>query len=79
MYLAIKDVKPQDDYLLLLVFENEEKRIFDLKPYLNIGIFNELKDINLFKTVHKSFDTIEWDNEADIDPEILYQFSTKID
>jgi hypothetical protein len=79
MYLAIKNVQPQDDYLLILTFENGEKRQFDMKPYLNIGIFNELKDLNVFKTVRKSFDTIEWENEADIDPEILYQNSIKIE
>jgi hypothetical protein len=79
MYLAIKDVKPQDNYLLLLTFENGEKRQFDMKPYLDFGIFQELKDLKLFKTVKTSFDSIEWDNEADFDPEILYQKSLKID
>ena len=79
MYLAIKDVKPQDNYLLLLTFENGEKRQFDMKPYLDFGIFQELKDVRLFKTVRTSFDSIEWDNEADFDPEILYQKSLKVD
>jgi hypothetical protein len=78
MYLAIKDVKPQDNYLLLLTFENGEKRQFDMKPYLDFGIFQELKDLRLFKTVKTSFDSIEWDNEADFDPEILYQKSQEI-
>ena len=72
MYLSIKEVKPATDYLLHLTFENGEKRKFDMKPYLNIGIFQELKDVSMFNTVHISFDTIEWDNEADIDPELLY-------
>jgi hypothetical protein len=79
MYLAIKDVKPHDNYLLILTFENAERRQFDMKPYLNVGIFQELKDLRLFKTVKTSFDSIEWDNEADFDPEILYQKSVKID
>ena len=79
MYLAIKDVKPQDNYFLLLTFENGEIRQFDMKPYLDYGIFQELKDLRLFRTVKKSFDSIEWDNEADFDPEILYQKSLKID
>ena len=78
MYLAIKDVKPQDNYFLLLTFENGEKRSFDMKPYLEIGIFQELKDLQLFGTVKTSFDTIEWDNEADLDPEFLYDKSEKI-
>jgi hypothetical protein len=79
MYLAVKEVKPQDNYLLNLTFENGEKRQFDMKPYLDFGIFQELKDLRLFKTVKTSFDSIEWDNEADFDPEILYQKSLKIE
>ena len=78
MYLAIKEVNPLDDYLLLLTFENGEKKQFDMKPYLDLGIFKELKDLRLFKTVKLSFDSIEWDNEADFDPEVLYQNSIRI-
>ena len=78
MYYAVTDVQPQDNYLLLLTFENGEKRQFDMKPYLDYGIFQELKDLRLFKTVKTSFDSIEWDNEADFDPEILYQKSQEI-
>jgi hypothetical protein len=77
MYFAIKDVKPMEDYLLLLTFENGEKRHFDMKPYLNVGIFQELQDVELFNTVKVSFDSIEWDNEADFDPEVLYQKSQR--
>lgn len=72
MYLAVKEVIPKEDYQLLLIFENGEKRQFDMKPYLNIGAFRELKNIDLFNTVKKSFDTIRWDNDADFDPEVLY-------
>ena len=32
----------------------------------------------MFNTVKINFDTIEWDNQADIDPEVLYQRSQKI-
>ena len=73
--MAIKKVKPVNDYYLILTFETGEKKRFDMKPYLDIGIFKELKDISVFNTVHISFDTIEWDNEADFDPEILYKNS----
>jgi hypothetical protein len=79
MYLSIIDVKPQDNYLLLLTFENGEKRQFDMNPYLENGIFQELKDINMFKTVRVNYDTIEWANEADLDPEILYQYSKRLE
>jgi len=79
MYLAIKQVKPLDNYNLLLTFENGERKQFDMSPYLNIKIFQELKDEKLFRIVKTNFDTIEWDNEADIDPEILYKESKTID
>ena len=78
MYLAILDVKPLDDYKLLLTFENKEKKVFDVSPYLSMGVFSELKDQSMFKTVKVNFDTIEWANQADLDPELLYHESTDI-
>ena len=42
MYLAVKEVKPVENYLLLLTFENGEVRKFDMKPFLETGIFREL-------------------------------------
>jgi len=73
MYLSIVDVKPLEGYKLFLTFENNEKKTFDVSPYLNLGKFSELKDISLFKTVKVKFDSIEWENSLDIDPELLYK------
>jgi len=73
--MAVTEVKPQSDFILLLTFENGEKRSFDMKPYLEKGIFQELKNEHLYRTVRVAFDTIEWENEADFDPETLYQES----
>jgi len=78
MIPAIKDVLPLPDYLLQLTFDNGEKRQFDMKPYLDLGIFKELKDLSKFKLVRVSFDSIEWENEADMDPEILYAESISL-
>ena len=75
MYLAVIDVEPLNDYKLLLTFENGEKRIFDVSPYLDKGIFKELKDEEKFNTVRVSFDSIEWCNQADLDPEFLFEKS----
>ena len=69
MYLAVKDVKTIDDYKLILTFEDDSVRIFDMKPLLGKGVFKELKDEKLFKTVKVSFDSIEWANGIDVDPE----------
>ena len=78
MYLSVVDVKPQDNYNLLLTFENGEQKIFEMEGYLDIGVFRELKNENIFKTVHVIFDSIEWSNGIDLDPEELYQDSISI-
>ena len=78
MYLAVKDVKPQDDYQLLLTFANDEVRLFDVSKYLEIGKFQELKEKTLFKSVIVHFDSIEWANKLDLDPELLYNNSVKV-
>lgn len=72
MYLAVKKVEPLHNYRLLLTFANDEQRIFDMKPYLGKGIFSQLQSESVFNSVHVSFDTIEWNNGADLDPEFLY-------
>lgn len=77
MYLAVKSVKPLPNYKLLLTFENDETRLFDMNPYLDKGIFKELRDSSLFNTVKVNFDSVEWANEADLDPEFLYEESVK--
>ena len=78
IYPAVVNVRPLDDYKLILIFSNGETRLFDMKPYLNKGIFVELLNISMFNTVHISFDTIEWDNNADFDPEVLYKLGKKV-
>ncbi len=78
MYLAVKDVMPAQNYQLILTFANGERRQLDMNPYLDTGIFAELRDLSLFNSVKVSFDTIEWDNEADLDPEFLYKYSVVI-
>ena len=78
MKWSVKSVVPKSDYILHLTFEGGEIRIFDMKPYLEIGIFRALKDQKLFNTARVSFNTVEWSNKADIDPEVLYQYSKPI-
>ncbi|MBS3909092.1 MAG: DUF2442 domain-containing protein [Actinobacteria bacterium] len=78
MYPSVKSVKPLDGYRLLLQFENGEEKVFDVSPYLNIGKFVELQDVSLFNSVVVRFDTVEWANHLDIDPEFLYDKSVKL-
>jgi uncharacterized protein DUF2442 len=67
-----KSVKPQEDYCLLITFENGEKRIFDLKPYLDKPVFARLKNIALFKTARVVSGAVEWQGEVDLSYDTLY-------
>jgi len=73
MYWSIRKVKALDDYQLELMFENNEVKIFDVKPYLETGLFKMLKDKVFFNRVNVSFDTVGWPNGIDLDPEVLYE------
>jgi hypothetical protein len=75
MYLSVITVKPLKDYEIELTFENNEVKIFDMKRYIETGIFKKLKDKELFNRVKISFDSIEWPGGIDLDPEILYKRS----
>lgn len=77
-YSAVIDVKPLDNYKLKLKFENDEIKIFDMKEFLDIGLFKQLKNQSEFNKVRVCFDSIQWENGLDFDPEILYSKSVDI-
>lgn len=66
------EVKPEKDFSLLLTFSNGEKKRFDVKPYLSIGIFKDLKDLSLFNSVKPFLGSIQWANGLDLCPDTLY-------
>ena len=65
-------VTPLNDYMLQIEFDSKEVRIFDVKPYLDFGIFKELKNEEYFKNVRTSLGSITWKNGQDFSPETLY-------
>ena len=77
MYLSVVDVKPLEEYKLMLTFENKEKRIFNVSKYLDVGKFVELREPEVFHSVRVKFDSIQWCNHLDLDPELLYEKSVK--
>jgi hypothetical protein len=78
MYPGVIKVEATDEHKLILTFDNGECRLFDMVPYLHVGRYVELRDIDVFKLVSVSFDTVEWENGVDIDPEFLYAKSKQI-
>jgi len=74
----VKNVMPENDYTLHLWFTNGEEGILDMKPYLDKGIFRELRDFSIFNSVRPFVGTIQWANEADLCPDTAYLDSVKI-
>jgi len=68
----IKEVHPSEDYTLSIIFDNNEERVFDVKPYLDKGIFNQLKDRRIFNSVKPFLGSIQWVNGLDFCPDTLY-------
>ena len=74
----VKEVIPLKNYRLELVFTNDEIRIFDMKPYLEKGIFKELKRLDLFNSVKPFLCSIQWKNGQDLCPDTLYMDSKNV-
>jgi hypothetical protein len=67
----VKTVRPLDDYQVYVELEDGREGIFDLKPYLNHGVFKELRDKSYFSRVDVVLGAVTWPNEQDIAPETL--------
>jgi Protein of unknown function (DUF2442) len=74
----VKAVIPNKNYSITLTFTNGEIKVFDMKPYLEIGIFKELQDLQLFNSVRPFMGSIQWQNGQDLCPDTLYQESNHI-
>lgn len=71
MYWDVITVKPLLDFRIYVEMADGRKGIFDLKPYLNHGVFRELRDVHYFNRVGILFGAVTWPNEQDIAPETL--------
>lgn len=71
MHWDVRIVKPLPDYRLYVEIEDGRKGVFDMKPYLDHGVFRELREPRYFNRVGILFGAITWPNEQDIAPETL--------
>lgn len=69
-------VQPNEDYTLLLEYDNGEKRLYDVKPLE--GVFAALKPLDVFKRVYiDDCGCIAWDKDPQVDSSVVW--SNKID
>jgi hypothetical protein len=71
MYWDVRFVKPLSDYRIYFELEDGRKGVFDMKPYLDHGVFRELRNLHYFNQVGILFGAVTWPNEQDIAPETL--------
>jgi hypothetical protein len=73
--LDVTRVSATAGYLLQLEFENGEKRVFDMNPYLTKPPFGRLNDSAIFNLARVENGTVTWPGDLDIAPETLYEKS----
>jgi len=67
----VEAVEPIENYQLKIRLSDGRHGIFDMKPYLDIGVFQELKNPTYFRRVKAAYGGIVWPNEQDLSPETI--------
>jgi hypothetical protein len=65
-------VRAKNSYILEITFENNETKTFNVRPYLDFGVFTELKDKYCFRQIKPFWGSIAWPHGQDICPDTLY-------
>jgi len=74
----VKAVQANHDFTLIVAFTDGSVRLFDMKPYLKIGVFQELTAPHLFNSVRPFLGSVQRKNGQDICPDTLYEESMVI-
>ena len=69
------DVKPLDNFKLLITFQNNEQKIFDVTPMLDLSIYQKLKNKGLFSLAKADGMCVYWNDEIDLCPDMVYEDS----
>lgn len=66
-------LKPIENYLLQIRFDNGTQKVFDMKPYLHLPVFSELANLEQFRKVINRGYFIEWTAfEIDLSADTLW-------
>ncbi len=76
--IEVVDVRALDDMILIVTFNNNEQRIFDATPLLDLPAFKRIAGEKVFKNPKIINGIVTWcDGEIDIAPETMYKESFK--
>ena len=71
MHWDVKAVRPLADFCIEVTLQDGRQGVFDMKPYLDFGVFRELRSPAYFKQVGVQHGAVTWPHEQDIAPETL--------
>ncbi|MDQ7785579.1 MAG: DUF2442 domain-containing protein [Desulfomonilaceae bacterium] len=69
--IKVISVVAMDDYKLKVELSNGRKGVFDVSPYIDKGVFAELKDRAYFGSVRPAFGGMMWPHEQDFSAETI--------
>lgn len=72
--LSISNANYQNEYKILLHFNDDKQGIVDLEDFVlsgKIKPFKQLQDLEKFKNFKVDY-TLKWENDLDLAPEYLY-------
>ena len=67
-----KNILYKSPYNLIVTFTNGEVKKFDMRPFLDYPVYEDLKNETYFSKARVQHGTVVWDEEIDIDPDRLY-------
>ena len=70
--------RPLDGYRLEVAFENGERRIFDVTPYLQRGVLVHLQNRATFQAARVVAGSVEWPGGLDLSYDTVYLESLPI-
>ena len=69
--IKVISVEPLENYKLSLKLSDGRKGIFDVSPYLEMEVFQELKNPEYFRRAFIDYGTVVWPHEQDIAPDTI--------
>ena len=69
--VKVISVDPMDNYKLKVELSNGKKGVFDVSPYIDKGVFVELKELGYFRSVRPAYGGVMWPHEQDFSPETI--------
>ncbi len=64
--IKIQRIHPNDNFTIDIEFNDGRAGVLDVKEYLEMGVFKELKDLDYFKQVKNCGRYLIWPHEQDL-------------